>query len=153
MKIVLQKVSQASVTVNNEIISKINKGYMLLVGISTEDSIEDINKLSNKVLTLRLFENPKNDEEFWKTNIKDIDGGQILSVSQFTLLARTKKGTKPDFHMAAKGHIAIDLYNHFLNNLRKELGDDNVKDGQFGAMMSCQLTNEGPVTIILDSKN
>lgn len=153
MKIVLQKVSQASVTVNNEIISEIKHGYMLLVGISTEDDINDVNKLSNKVLNLRIFENPENEEEFWKLNIKQVPGSQILSVSQFTLLARTKKGTKPDFHMAAKGHIAIDLYNQFLTNLRKDLGEDNVKDGQFGAMMSCQLTNEGPVTIILDSKN
>ncbi|KAG0662831.1 D-tyrosyl-tRNA(Tyr) deacylase [Monosporozyma unispora] len=153
MKIVLQKVSQASVTVNNEIISKINKGYMLLVGISTEDTLDDVNKLSNKVLSLRIFENPEDSEDFWKLNIKQIEHGQILSVSQFTLLARTKKGTKPDFHMAAKGHVAIELYNHFLNNLRKELGEGNVKDGQFGAMMSCGLTNEGPVTILLDSKN
>lgn len=153
MKIVLQKVSQASVTVNNEIISKISKGYMLLVGISTEDTLEDINKLSNKVLSLRLFENPDKEGDYWRLNIKQIDNGQILSVSQFTLLARTNKGSKPDFHMAAKGHIAIDLYNAFLQNLRKELGEDRVKDGQFGAMMSCQLINEGPVTILLDSKN
>lgn len=153
MKIVLQKVSQASVTVDNKIISQINKGYMLLIGISTEDTLEDVNKLSNKVLSLRIFPNPDNNDDFWKLNIKQIEHGQILSVSQFTLLAKTKKGTKPDFHMAAKGHIAIDLYNHFLTNLRKELGEANVKDGQFGAMMSCGLTNEGPITIILDSKN
>lgn len=153
MKIVIQKVSQASVTVNNEIISKISKGYMLLVGISSEDTIEDINKLSNKVLNLRLFENPEKEGDYWKLNIKQIDNGQILSVSQFTLLARTNRGSKPDFHMAAKGHIAIDLYNEFLKNLRKELGEARVKDGQFGAMMSCQLINEGPVTILLDSKN
>lgn len=153
MKIVIQKVSQASVTVNSEIISKINRGYMLLVGISTEDTIEDVKKLSNKVLNLRLFENPEKEGDRWRLNIKQISGGQILSVSQFTLLARTQKGSKPDFHKAAKGPVAIELYQSFLENLRKELGEENVKDGQFGAMMSCQLTNEGPVTILLDSKN
>lgn len=122
---------------------------MLLVGISTDDTEQDINKLSNKVLNLRIFEDAN--EDFWKQSIKDING-EVLSVSQFTLLARTKKGTKPDFHMAQKGHIAKELYELFLSNLRKELGHEKVQDGEFGAMMNCALTNEGPVTIILDSK-
>ncbi|CCD26554.1 D-tyrosyl-tRNA(Tyr) deacylase NDAI_0H03810 [Naumovozyma dairenensis CBS 421] len=151
MRIVLQKVSQASVVVEKEIVSTIKHGYMLLVGISTEDTIEDINKLSNKVLTLRVFEDSTG-ENFWKQNIKQVEG-EILSISQFTLYAKTKKGTKPDFHMAQKGHIAKELYDKFLDSLRANLGQDKVKDGQFGAMMSCSLTNEGPVTIILDSKN
>ncbi|CCF58630.1 hypothetical protein KAFR_0F00330 [Kazachstania africana CBS 2517] len=150
MKIVLQKVSQASVVVNSQTISSIKKGYMLLVGISTEDTEEDINKLSNKVLNLRIFEDA-NGENFWKQNIKDVNG-EILSISQFTLLAKTKKGTKPDFHMAQKGHIAKELYDLFLENLQKGLGKDKVQDGEFGAMMNCHLTNEGPITIILDSK-
>lgn len=125
---------------------------MLLVGISIEDTIDDITKLANKVLTLRLFENEnENGSEFWKQNVQQVNG-EILSVSQFTLLARTKKGSKPDFHMAQKGHIAIEQYETFLKLLREKLGENKVQDGKFGAMMSCQLTNEGPITIILDSK-
>ncbi|KAG0665328.1 D-tyrosyl-tRNA(Tyr) deacylase [Maudiozyma exigua] len=151
MRIVLQKVSQASVTVDSQIISTIKHGYMLLVGISVDDTIEDIKKLSNKVLTLRLYEN-EDTQTIWKHNIKDAKG-EILSVSQFTLYAKTKKGTKPDFHLAQKGEIAQNLYNEFLKQLRDEMGEDKVKDGQFGAMMSCGLTNEGPITIILDSQN
>ncbi|EDO16958.1 hypothetical protein Kpol_1041p16 [Vanderwaltozyma polyspora DSM 70294] len=149
MKIVLQKVSQASVVVESKVISSIKHGYMLLVGISTEDSLEDVEKLSKKVLALRMFDD--GNEYGWKRNIKDVNG-EILAVSQFTLLARTKKGTKPDFHMAQKGPIAKELYDTFLKLLRNDLGNDKVQDGQFGAMMSCSLTNEGPVTIILDTK-
>lgn len=147
MRIVIQKVSQAMVKVDNEIVSQIAKGYMLLVGISTEDTIADAQKLSNKVLNLRLFETG---DQFWKQSIQDVQG-EILSVSQFTLMARTKKGNKPDFHKAQKGEHAQELYNQFLDLLKTTLGADKVKDGQFGAMMSCSLTNEGPVTIILDS--
>jgi len=122
---------------------------MLLVGISIDDTIEDIKKLSNKVLTLRLYDK---DDTMWRQNIQEAKG-EILSVSQFTLYARTKKGTKPDFHLAQKGHIANELYKEFLIQLRAKLGDTNVQDGEFGAMMSCNLTNEGPVTIILDSNS
>ncbi|AMD19428.1 HBR527Cp [Eremothecium sinecaudum] len=150
MKIVLQKVSQASVHVGNELVSTIKHGYMLLVGVSIEDSIEDVTKSANKVLALRAFEDDSG--SLWKKNIKDVSG-EILSVSQFTLLGRTKKGSKPDFHMAQKGPLAKELYDEFLLQLKKELGDDRVKDGKFGAMMSCSLTNEGPVTIILDTED
>lgn len=121
---------------------------MLLVGISVDDTKEDADKLAKKVLGIRLF--PNSNSDFWKLNIKEAQG-QILSVSQFTLYARTKKN-KPDFHLSQKGDIARELYDYFLANLRSGLGDENVMDGQFGAMMSCNLTNEGPVTIILDSK-
>ncbi|QID84001.1 D-tyrosyl-tRNA(Tyr) deacylase [Saccharomyces pastorianus] len=121
---------------------------MLLVGISTEDSIAEVEKLSKKVLNLRIFEDDS--KNLWKKNIKEVNG-EILSVSQFTLMARTKKGTKPDFHLAQKGHIAKELYEEFLKLLRNDLGEEKVKDGEFGAMMSCSLTNEGPVTIILDT--
>lgn len=123
---------------------------MLLVGISTEDTIEDVEKLSRKVVNLRIFEDDQN--TLWKRSIKE-SGGEILSVSQFTLMARTKKGTKPDFHMAQKGHLAKELYEQFLKLLRDSIGDEKVQDGEFGAMMSCSLTNEGPVTIILNSKD
>ncbi|CAI4299129.1 ASN_HP2_G0006340.mRNA.1.CDS.1 [Saccharomyces cerevisiae] len=148
MKIVLQKVSQASVVVDSKVISSIKHGYMLLVGISIDDSMAKIDKLSKKVLSLRIFEDES--RNLWKKNIKEANG-EILSVSQFTLMAKTKKGTKPDFHLAQKGHIAKELYEEFLKLLRSDLGEEKVKDGEFGAMMSCSLTNEGPVTIILDS--
>ncbi|CAD6607491.1 BJ4_G0043980.mRNA.1.CDS.1 [Saccharomyces cerevisiae] len=148
MKIVLQKVSQASVVVDSKVISSIKHGYMLLVGISIDDSMAEIDKLSKKVLSLRIFEDES--RNLWKKNIKEANG-EILSVSQFTLMAKTKKGTKPDFHLAQKGHIAKELYEEFLKLLRSDLGEEKVKDGEFGAMMSCSLTNEGPVTIILDS--
>ncbi|CAI1886693.1 hypothetical protein SEUBUCD646_0D00360 [Saccharomyces eubayanus] len=141
-------VSQASVAVDSKVISSIKHGYMLLVGISTEDSIAEVEKLSKKVLNLRIFEDDS--KNLWKKNIKEVNG-EILSVSQFTLMARTKKGTKPDFHLAQKGHIAKELYEEFLKLLRNDLGEEKVKDGEFGAMMSCSLTNEGPVTIILDT--
>ncbi|AQZ10161.1 DTD1 (YDL219W) [Zygosaccharomyces parabailii] len=150
MKVVLQKVSQAAVTVESRVVSSIKSGYFLLVGISTEDTMEDVERLSNKVLTIRVFGD--DDASFWKKNIKEANG-EILSVSQFTLMARTKKGTKPDLHMAQKGHLAKELYEKFLSLLRQGLGQDKVQDGEFGAMMSCSLTNEGPITIILDTKN
>lgn len=121
---------------------------MLLVGISIDDSMAEVDKLSKKVLSLRTFEDET--KNLWKRNIKEVNG-EILSVSQFTLMAKTKKGTKPDFHLAQKGHIAKELYEEFLKLLKSGLGEDKVKDGEFGAMMSCSLTNEGPVTIILDS--
>ena len=121
----------------------------MLVGISTEDTLQDVEKLSNKVLNIRVYGDDK--DFLWKKNIKDA-GGEILSVSQFTLMARTKKGTKPDLHMAQKGHLAKELYDHFLQLLRNGLGQEKVQDGEFGAMMSCSLSNEGPVTIILDTK-
>lgn len=122
---------------------------MLLVGISTEDNTEDAEKLSKKIASLKVFDD---DTGYgWKKSIKDVEG-EILSVSQFTLMARTKKGTKPDFHMAQKGPTAKELYEKFLDLLKQDLGEDRVKDGAFGAMMSCALTNEGPVTIILDTK-
>lgn len=119
------------------------------MGISTEDTLQDAEKLSNKVLNIRVFGDGK--DPLWKTNIKDA-GGEILSVSQFTLMARTKKGTKPDLHMAQKGHLAKELYDQFIQLLRNGLGQDRVKDGEFGAMMSCSLSNEGPVTILLDTR-
>ncbi|CCH58908.1 hypothetical protein TBLA_0B00650 [Henningerozyma blattae CBS 6284] len=148
MKIVLQKVSQASVVVSGKLVSEISKGYMLLVGISVDDTEEDVNKLSKKVVGLKIFEEG---DKFWKKNIKEVNG-EILSISQFTLMGRTKKN-KPDFHLAQKGDIALELYNKFLKNLRDEMGESKVKDGEFGAMMDCKLTNEGPVTLILDSQN
>lgn len=121
---------------------------MLLVGISVDDTPEDVAKSSKKVTSLRLFEDEHGTP--WKRNIAEANG-EILSVSQFTLCARTKKGTKPDFHLAQRGHLAQELYNSFLISLKETLGAEKVQDGEFGAMMSCSLTNEGPITILLDT--
>ena len=113
------------------------------------DRLEDIDKLSKKILTFRGFDD---DAGYgWKRNISEVDG-EILCVSQFTLMARTSKGTKPDFHLAQRGELANELYGQFMDKLKAGLGDDKVQNGVFGAMMSCKLTNEGPVTIIFDSK-
>lgn len=133
---------------------------MLLVGISTQDTAEDVAKLSKKVLGLRLFEdlsNPPNTKtewhgKPWAKSIIDIKG-EILSVSQFTLYGTVYKGTKPDFHKAAKGEVAVELYNLFLSQLKLGLGADNVKDGEFGAMMDVALVNDGPVTIVWDTRD
>ncbi|KAH3677167.1 hypothetical protein WICPIJ_009021, partial [Wickerhamomyces pijperi] len=126
----------------------ISHGFVLLVGISTKDTEAEVEKLAKKVLTIRLFEGEN--EQPWKSNVKEAKG-QILSVSQFTLMARTKKGTKPDFHEAAKGPQAKPLYDLFLSKLRKDLGENNVKDGVFGAMMDVMIVNDGPITINLDT--
>ena len=150
MRVVLQRVLTASVSVNGKIISQIQNGYLLLVGVTGDDSGEDVEYLAKKVLNLKLF--PKDDVE-WKQSIKDIKGG-ILSVSQFTLFAKTAKGTKPDFHRAAKSSISRPIYESFLALLRSEYGDSTkVRDGAFGEMMAVSLVNDGPVSIILDSKD
>lgn len=111
---------------------------MVLVGISTTDTKDDADKLSSKLATIRLFEDET--EKFWKKSVKDING-EILSVSQFTLMAKTKKGTKPDFHMAQKTDLAQELYNYFLEKLGSAIGNEKVKDGKFGAMMDVKLEN------------
>lgn len=131
---------------------------MILVGISTKDTMEDVNRLSKKILSLRVFEDLSQPPETatkwygkpWAKSVIDIQG-EILSVSQFTLYGTIKKGTKPDFHKAAKGHHAVELYEAFLEELRKGLGEEKVKDGEFGAMMDVALVNDGPVTIVWDT--
>lgn len=138
---------------------RIGKGMMLLVGITHEDTAEDVAKMSKKLLSLRLFEDLSNPPDTktawhgkpWQKNVVDA-GGEILSVSQFTLYGTLKKGTKPDFHKAAKGEAAVHLYNDFLAALRVGLGEDKVKDGEFGAMMDVALVNDGPVTLTWDTQ-
>ncbi|KAK6200418.1 D-Tyr tRNAtyr deacylase-like domain-containing protein [Scheffersomyces amazonensis] len=167
MRVVIQKVKKASVTVEGNVISKIDKGLMLLVGISTKDTEDDVTKMSNKILSLRVFEDlshpPHTATKWygkpWAKSIVDIEG-EILSVSQFTLYGTVKKGTKPDFHKAAKGHIAKELYDLFLSQLKTGLDgnkedsvDSKVKDGEFGAMMDVELINDGPVTIVWDTND
>lgn len=160
MRVVIQKVKRASVSVDDTIISSIKKGLCILVGISTIDTSEDVAKMVKKISTLRLFEdlgNPPPDQAKWygKPWSQSLAGDpelEVLSVSQFTLYGTITKGTKPDFHKAAKGSHALDLYNEFLTKLRSSLGsDDRVKDGQFGAMMEVDLVNDGPVTIVWDT--
>ncbi|AIG29172.1 D-tyrosyl-tRNA(Tyr) deacylase [Flavobacterium psychrophilum] len=148
MKVVIQRVSQASVTIDSKIVAKIQKGLLILVGIEDSDNQEDINWLSSKIINLRIFED-KN--EVMNLSVKDING-EIIVVSQFTLQALTKKGNRPSYIKASKPEIAIPLYQSFVSQLETELGK-KVQTGIFGADMKVSLINDGPVTIIIDSKN
>ncbi|KAJ3725121.1 D-Tyr tRNAtyr deacylase-like domain-containing protein [Lentinula raphanica] len=151
MRAVIQRVTSASVTVDGTVISQISRGLMVLVGIGTDDTASDASLLINKILNLRVFNDPTDSEKMWKANVKDIDG-EILCVSQFTLLAQTTKGNKPDFHRAMPAETSQVMYEAFLNQLRQGYKPDKVQDGKFGAMMNVSLTNEGPVTFTLDSR-
>ena len=146
MKLVIQRVSEASVTVNNAVVGAIGHGLMVLVGIEDADSQEDIEWLSSKLLQLRIF----NDEQgLMNLSVKDV-GGSILLISQFTLHASTKKGNRPSFIQAAKPPVAIPLYEALVENLRAHI---TVATGIFGADMKVALINDGPVTIVIDSKH
>jgi D-tyrosyl-tRNA(Tyr) deacylase len=148
MKIVIQRVSKASVTINNSKVADIKNGLLILLGIVNEDTQEDINFLVRKIANLRIF----NDEnEVMNKSLLDING-EVIVVSQFTLQASTKKGNRPSYIKAAKPDIAIPLYENFVQILEKEL-NKKVQTGQFGADMKVELLNDGPVTIIIDSKN
>ncbi|MFT7899452.1 D-aminoacyl-tRNA deacylase [Tenacibaculum ascidiaceicola] len=148
MKIVIQRVSKASVTIEGERVAEIQNGLLILLGIVNEDTQEDIKWLSNKITNLRIF---NDDEGVMNKSIKDIDG-DIITVSQFTLHASTKKGNRPSYIKAAKPDIAIPLYEKFVQQLEVDLGK-KVQTGQFGADMKVELLNDGPVTIIIDSKD
>ena len=149
MKVVIQRVSEASVTIGQNIVAQINnKGLLILVGIETEDNLEDINWLVSKIVYLRIFGDANN---VMNLSVKDIDG-EIIVVSQFTLHALTKKGNRPSYIKAAKPDIAIPMYEKFIQLLELELGK-KIQTGQFGADMKVALVNDGPVTIIMDSKN
>ena len=148
MKAVIQRVSQASVTINKEIVAQIQKGLLVLIGIEDADNREDIDWLSIKIANLRIFGDENN---VMNLSLKDIDGEMIV-VSQFTLHAATKKGNRPSYIKAAKPEIAIPLYESFVKQMETELGR-KVQTGQFGADMKVSLYNDGPVTIIIDTKN
>jgi D-tyrosyl-tRNA(Tyr) deacylase len=148
MKIVIQRVSEASVTINEIKVANIKKGLLILLGILNEDTQEDIDFLVRKIANLRIF-NDKN--EVMNNSLLDIDGDAIV-VSQFTLQASTKKGNRPSYIKAAKPDVAIPLYENFVKSLEKEL-NKKVQTGEFGADMKVALLNDGPVTIIIDSKN
>ena len=148
MKAVIQRVTQSSVTIDAEIVAEIQKGLLVLVGIEDSDSQEDISWLTSKIANLRIF---PDENEVMNLSLKDIDG-EIIVVSQFTLHAATKKGNRPSYIKASKPEIAIPLYNSFVQQMEKELGK-KVQTGQFGADMKVSLVNDGPVTIIIDTKN
>ena len=148
MRVVIQRVTEASVTIDNSIRSSIGKGLLVLAGIEDTDTQEDIDWLSSKIVQLRIF----NDAEgVMNLSIKDT-GGDILLVSQFTLHASTKKGNRPSYIKASKPPVAVPLYEQLIAVLERELGKP-IGTGEFGADMKVALVNDGPVTIIIDSKN
>ena len=148
MKAAIQRVSQSSVTIDAEIVAEIQKGLLVLVGIEDSDSQEDISWLTSKIANLRIF---ADENEVMNLSLKDIDGEMIV-VSQFTLHALTKKGNRPSYIKASKPEIAIPLYESFVKQMEIELGK-KIQTGQFGADMKVSLVNDGPVTIIIDTKN
>ena len=148
MRAVIQRVSYATVKVNEQITGAIGKGLMVLAGIEDADTREDITWLSNKIVNLRIF----NDEQgVMNLSIKDA-GGEILLVSQFTLHASTKKGNRPSYIKASKPSVAIPLYEALIEQLQKDAGK-KTETGIFGADMKVELLNDGPVTIFIDTKN
>lgn len=148
MKAVIQRVSQASVSINNEIVAQIQKGLLVLIGIEDADKYEDIEWLTAKIANLRIFGDENN---VMNLSLKDIDG-EVIVVSQFTLHAATKKGNRPSYIKAAKPETAIPKYESFVKQMETELGK-KVQTGQFGADMKVSLVNDGPVTIVIDTKN
>lgn len=147
MRVLIQRVKKASVTIEGEVFSDINQGLLILLGIEAEDSQEDINWLTGKIARLRIF---SDENDAMNLSVQDV-GGDCMVVSQFTLHANTKKGNRPSFINAAKPEIAIPLYEKFILQLEKET-NKKVKTGTFGAMMDVALINDGPVTIWIDSK-
>ena len=148
MKAVIQRVSEASVTIEGKRVADIKAGLLILVGIEDADTQEDINWLSAKIVKLRIF---SDDEGLMNRSIED-SNGDVIVVSQFTLHAATKKGNRPSYIRAAKPDIAIPLYEAFVLQMEKDLGK-KVQTGEFGADMKVALINDGPVTIIIDTKN
>lgn len=148
MRIVIQRATEASVTIDNQVKAKINTGLMILLGIEDQDNTEDIEWLTNKVVNLRIFDD---EDGVMNESILDVKG-DILLISQFTLHASTKKGNRPSYIKAAKPDIAIPLYKEFITTLESKLGKQ-IGTGEFGADMKVKLINDGPVTICIDTKN
>lgn len=148
MRVVIQRVSEASVIINNEVKGAIKKGLLILLGIENDDNQDDIKWLCGKINRLRIFNDPNGQMNL---SVQDV-GGDFLVISQFTLHASTKKGNRPSYIKAAKPDIAIPLYEKFINLLEQESGK-KIQTGKFGADMKVQLINDGPVTIIIDTKN
>ena len=148
MKLVIQRVNEASVTIDGQVAGAIQKGLMVLLGIETADTMEDVDWLSNKIVQMRIFDDA---EGVMNLSVKEV-GGNILLVSQFTLHASTKKGNRPSYIAAAKHDISIPLYEAMIKKLTADMGAP-IQTGVFGADMKVALVNNGPVTIIVDSKN
>jgi D-tyrosyl-tRNA(Tyr) deacylase len=148
MRAVIQRVAEASVTIDNKVRAGIAKGLLVLVGIEDADASEDIKWLSAKIVNLRIFDD---DNSVMNLSVKET-GGDILLISQFTLHAATKKGNRPSYIKASKPAIAVPLYEEMIRNLEKEMGKP-IGTGEFGADMKVRLLNDGPVTIIIDTKN
>ena len=148
MRVVLQRVNEASVMIDGKVKSSIEKGFLILVGIEAEDTQEDIEWLCRKIINMRIF---GDEDDKMNLSLKDIDG-EALIISQFTLHASTKKGNRPGFIKAAKPEVAIPLYEAFIKEFEKQFKKE-VGTGEFGADMKVSLLNDGPVTIIIDSKN
>lgn len=148
MKVVIQRVAKSSVTIDGKLKSSIGKGLLVLVGIEDADTIEDITWLSSKIINLRIF----NDEnEVMNLSLKDLNA-ELLLISQFTLQASTKKGNRPSYLKASKPEIAFPLYEKMIDKLESDLGKP-IQTGQFGTDMKVDLLNDGPVTIVIDTKN
>ena len=148
MRVVLQRVSSASVTIENKIVAIIQKGLLVLVGIEDADNQEDVDWLVGKIINIRIF---GDENDVMNLSVADIDG-EIIVVSQFTLHATTKKGNRPSYIKASKPDIAIPLYENFVHKMQFALGK-KIQTGVFGADMKVALVNDGPVTIMMDSKN
>ncbi len=148
MKIVIQRVTHASVTINGSVKSRIGNGFLLLLGVADNDTKEDADWLVKKVVGLRVFDD---ENGVMNRSIMDIDG-EILAISQFTLLASYKKGNRPSYIHAAKHELSIPLYEYFCQKLSEETGK-TIGTGEFGAYMQVELLNDGPVTICMDTKN
>lgn len=148
MRAVIQRVNRASVNINDELYSEIYRGLLIFIGIENDDNQEDIEWLAGKISRLRIFNDEK---EIMNLSVKEING-EAMVISQFTLHAKTKKGNRPSYINAAKPDIATPLYEQFVKQLEKDL-EKEVKTGEFGAMMKISLENDGPVTIIIDTRN
>ena len=148
MRVVIQKVTEASVSIENQIVASINQGLLVLVGIEDTDTNDDIVWLSAKIVNLRVFDD---DNGVMNLSVKEVEG-EVLIVSQFTLHASTKKGNRPSYIKAARPEVAIPIYEAFIKQIESLLGK-RVPIGQFGAMMQVSLCNNGPVTILIDTKN
>ncbi|KAF1939480.1 D-tyrosyl-tRNA deacylase [Clathrospora elynae] len=151
MRTVLQRVKSASVTVDGQLISSIGKGLLVLAAISKDDTDKDVESMASKILKAKLWDDESKDPPGrWKCSVSDIKG-EVLCVSQFTLLASMKKGNKPDFHQSASGDQARTLYEAFFKKIGALYEPEKVKDGLFAAMMDVALVNDGPVTIQIDT--
>jgi len=148
MRVVVQRVSEASVKVDGNLVSSISKGLLILLGIENNDTVDDIDWLIKKISNLRIF---SDENEKMNYSVRDVKG-DVIVVSQFTLYAKTKKGNRPSYINAARPEVAIPLYEKFIDELSIESGS-NIYGGKFGADMKVSIINDGPVTIILDSKN